>query len=71
MYLRAQNNDAIVDTDKCTSIVIADGGKIYTNLHDGNSLCIGSYSGQDRAEEVLEELFALLECTSKYDMPVV
>lgn len=32
---------------------------------------LGEYKTQDRAKEVIEEIFAFCDSQSKYDMPVV
>lgn len=70
MYLRAQNDDAIVDLDKFTAIVVED-GKVFVHLYDGNSLLIGEYKDQERAKEVLQEIYATLDVMSRYEMPIV
>ena len=70
MFLRTQNDDAIVDLDKFTAIVAED-GKVFIHLYDGNSLLAGEYKDQERAKEVLQEIYATLDVMSRYEMPVV
>ena len=70
MYLRTQDDDAIVDLDKFTAIVAED-GKVFINMYDGNSLLAGEYKDQERAKEVLQEIYATLDVMSRYEMPIV
>ncbi len=70
MYLRTQTEEAIIDLDKITSIV-AENGTVYLNLLYDGSFVAGTYKTHERAKEVVGEIFALLDVTSRYDMPIV
>ena len=70
MYLRSQNEEIIIDVDKCTSIV-AEEGNVYFNMENGTSFLGGTYKNQERAKEVIGEIYAILDVTSRYDMPIV
>lgn len=70
MYLRSQNEEIMIDVDKCTSIV-AEEGNVYFNMENGTSFLGGTYKNQERAKEVIGEIYAILDVTSRYDMPIV
>ena len=70
MYLRTQNEEIVIDVEKCTSIV-AEQGSVYANVDNGTSFLCGSYKTQERAKEVVGEIYAVLDVTSRYDMPIV
>ena len=60
----------MIDVDKCTSIV-AEEGNVYFNMENGTSFLGGTYKNQERAKEVIGEIYAILDVTSRYDMPIV
>ena len=70
MYLRTQSEEAIIDLEKISSIV-AENGKVYLNLIYDGSFVAGTYKTQERAKEIVGEIFALLDVSSRYDMPIV
>lgn len=70
MYLRTQTEEAIVDLEKVSSVVAED-GTIYLNIFSDGSMIAGKYKSQERAKEIVGEIYALLDVTSRYDMPVI
>ena len=70
MYLRTQNEEIVIDLEKCTSVV-AEEGSVYFNIDNGTSFLGGTYRNQERAKEVIGEIYAVIDVTSRYDMPVV
>ena len=70
MYLRTQNEEIVIDVEKCTSVV-AEEGSVYFNVDNGTSFLGGTYKTQERAKEVIGEIYAVLDVTSRYDMPII
>lgn len=70
MYLRTQTEEAIIDIEKCTSVVIEE-NNVYVNLAYGGSFLCGTYKTKERAKEIVGEIFALLDVQTRYDMPIV
>lgn len=70
MYIRTQTEETIVDSEKLLSIT-AETGIVYLNLIYEGSIVAGSYKSQERAKEVVGEIYALLDVQSRYDMPIV
>ena len=70
VYLRTQNEEIVIDMTRCTSVV-AENGDVYANVENGTSFLLGKYKSQERAKDVIGEIYAILDVTSRYDMPIV
>lgn len=73
MLILSQDGDAIYDFDKCACIYVSEEeNKIYVLNYAGETAYpLGKYDTKERCIEIVKEIFALMECTSKYDMPYV
>ena len=56
--------------DKSSSVVVEKNG-VYVNVIDGGSFLAGEYKTHERAKEVVGEIYALFEVSTRYDMPLV
>lgn len=70
MYIRTQTEETIVDTEKILSIT-AETATVYLNLIYEGYVVAGTYRSQERAKEVVGEIYALMDVQSRYDMPIV
>ena len=70
MYLRTQNEEIVIDMTKCTSVVVEE-ESVYANVENGASFLLGTYKTQERAKEIIGEIYAVIDVTSRYDMPIV
>ena len=72
MIIRTQNGTAIFNCSLCSCIFTDKDGHVFLLGHTGElSYELGVYATEDRAKEVIEEIFALIGVQDKYDMPVV
>lgn len=72
MIIRTQNSLALFDLDKALSISATETGEVVLISYAGEvAYCLGEYGTQERAKEVLEEIFAFIGVQDKYDMPVI
>lgn len=72
MIIRSQDECAIYDTEKMSSIYTDTDGKVYILGYTGEiTYPIGDYANQERAKEVIEEIYALIDSQTRFDMPVV
>lgn len=72
MIIRSQDSCAIYDTEKMSSVYTTEEGIVYALSYTGEiSFPIGEYATQERAKEVIEEIYALCDVQSRFDMPVV
>lgn len=72
MIIRTQNSLDIFDLDKALSISATEAGAVVLISYAGEALYyLGEYESQNRAKEVVEEIFSFIGIQEKYDMPVV
>lgn len=72
MIIRTQDGDAIYDCSKAFSIVADKDGQVLCLGYTGElAYVLGRYNNQERAKEIVEEIFALIGSQEKYDMPMM
>ena len=72
MIVIAQDSSAIYDLEKCIGVCAeADGGVFIIPYTGEEAFWLGSYNSQDRAKEVVEEIFVMIGSQGKYEMPVI
>lgn len=79
MVIRTQDDSAIYDVDKLLSIYVQksdDEEDTYYHVfglsYAGEmAFDLGSYNNEERAKEVVGEIFALCNSSTLYEMPVV
>jgi hypothetical protein len=72
MVIRTQDESAIYDLSKMSSVYTNEDGIIYALGYTGElAYPLGQYATQERAKEVVEEIYSLFEAQSRYDLPVV
>ena len=72
MVIRVQNETAIFDLDKMASVFSSEEGVVYaTNYSGETAYALGEYEDQDRATEIVEEIYSIFDTQRRYDMPVV
>lgn len=72
MIIRTQNELALYDTDKAFSIFANEDGEVMALGYTGElAYKLGEYKTEDRAREVIEEIYSFYDIQSRYDMPVV
>lgn len=69
MYIRTQDEQAIFDFDKYGFISANQNGEVCMGGGE-TAYFLGKYATQERAKEVVEDIYANLEM-SRYDMPIV
>ena len=71
MIILDQDSCAIYDTDKFGQLCVQE-NKLYLITYTGEvAYPIGQYKTKERCSEIVREIFALMDCTNKYDMPIV
>lgn len=75
MLILTQNEEAFFDTEKFLGIVAETNdeghGVVFIDGYDGVTMCLGEYKDFDRAREIVKELFATIDCMSRYSMPII
>ena len=76
MLIRTQDEMAIYDLEKMSSIYVTkddeDTYTVYCLGYTGElAYPIGKYKKEERARAIIEEIYALCNSASRYDMPIV
>ena len=72
MIIRSQDETAIYDLEKAFSIYANEEGEIFVLGYTGElAYKLGQYKTQDRAKEVVEEIYAFYGVQNRYDMPLI
>ena len=72
MIIRVQDESAIYDFEKSFCVYATENGEVYLMGYTGErAYLLGTYKNEERAKEVIKEIFALCDCQSRYDMPIV
>lgn len=71
MLILSQDNRAIYDTEKSISVTVKDNIVYLLNVSGELAYPLGEYRDEERAKEVVEQIFILEGCQEKYEMPVV
>lgn len=71
MIILSQNNEAIYDTEKSVCIYAKDNIVYLMNYSGELAYILGEYKSDDRAKEIVEDIFVLQNCQDKYEMPMV
>lgn len=72
MIIRTQDESALYDTDKAFSIFSNEDGEVMALGYTGElAYKLGEYETQDRAKEVVEEIYSFYDVQTRYDMPVI
>lgn len=72
MVVRSQDERAIYDLDKLLSVFANEEGIVYGLNYNGElAYTLGEYKTEDRALEIVEEIYALFDTQRRYDMPLI
>jgi len=71
MLILAQDNLSMFDTDKCLSVYVKENIVYVLNYSGELTYPLGKYESEDRAREVMEDIFLQEGCQGKYEMPVI
>ena len=72
MVILTQDEASFYDLDKSSSIYANEDGTVYLANYTGEIIYpIGKYKNEERAKEVVKEIFALYDVQSRYMMPVI
>ena len=72
MIVRSQDSRAIYDLTKMNSVFANEEGLVYALSYTGElAYPLGKYDTEERAKEVVEEIYALFDSQSRYDLPIV
>lgn len=75
MLILTQNEEAFFDTERFLGIIAEktdDGhGAVFIDGYDGATFCLGEYKDLDRAREIVKEIFSIVDCMSRYSMPII
>ena len=72
MIIRSQDETAIYDLDKAFSVYASEDGDVLVLGYTGElAYNLGKYKTQERAKEIVEEIYAYCGSQSRYDMPIV
>lgn len=71
MIILNQDSDAIYDYDKFSCIYVHESSNTIFIMNYAGEMAfpLGTYETHERCVEVVQEIFTMLECTSKYNMP--
>lgn len=72
MIVRSQDSRAIYDLTKMNSVFANEEGHVYALNYTGElAYPLGKYDTEERAKEVVEEIYALFDSQSRYDLPII
>lgn len=71
MLILSQDNRAIYDTEKSVSITVKGNIVYLLNVSGELAYPLGEYQNEERATEVVEQIFMYEGCQDKFEMPVV
>ena len=71
MLILSQDSDALYDFEKFSCIYVhEETNTIYIMTYAGGvAYPLGTYKTHERSVEIVQEIFTMMECTSKYNMP--
>ena len=72
MVVRNQDCTAIYDLEKMNSVFANEKGEVHALSYTGEiAYPLAKYDTEERAKEVVSEIYALFDCQSRYDIPVM
>ena len=72
MIIRTQDENAIYDFEKMSGVYTNEDGNVYALGYTGElAFPLGTYATQERAREIIGDIYALVDSQSRFDMPIV
>ena len=72
MVLRSQDDKAIYDLTKMNCVFANEKGIVYALNYTGElAYPLGKYETEERAQEVVDEIYALFDTQSRYNLPIM
>lgn len=72
MVIIAQDEKSIYDLEKFSSATAKEDGTVYLLNYSGElAFPVGKYETEERASEIVGEIFALFDTQRRYVMPVI
>ena len=71
MIVLTQYDEACINLEYFESIEAYEDGTVILTMNTSTEYQLGKYKNQDRAKEVVGEMFSLLGSSSRYNMPIV
>lgn len=72
MIIISQDENATYDLGKAFAVNANSEGEVHLVNYSGElAFLLGSYKSEERAKEIVAEIFALFDLQSRYSMPII